>query len=172
MKDASRKQWEQVPLVYFLCVPNVGPGGGPQLNHSRHAVEWEATTLTSLKGALETHTQRRSQNKTHTHTHKLRHTCSAISWTALSWRWESMFKKWFEVKGQICMGCFPQCFARQLHNPINVVTTAQLGLYSLQAECACMRAWDRRCVYAPLAHITLRIIAFLGAWTSWFPVSV
>lgn len=30
------------------------------------------------------------------------------------------------------MGCFPQCFARQLHNPINVVTTAQLGLYSKQ----------------------------------------
>ena len=72
MKDGSRKQWEQVPLVYFLCVPNVGPGGGPQLNHSRHAVEWEATTLTSLKGAIETHTHTymRSQNNTH----MLRHT--------------------------------------------------------------------------------------------------
>lgn len=79
------------------------------------------------------------------------HTRSALSWTALSGRWESMFKTWFEVKGQICIGCFPQCFARQLHNPINMVTTTQLGLYSVQAKCVCMRAWDRRCVYAPLA---------------------
>lgn len=174
MKDGSRKQWEQVPLVYFLCVPNVGPGGGPQLNHSRHAVEWEATTLTSLKGAIETHTHTHTGDHriTHTRSDTHIHTCSAISWIALSWRWESMFKKWFEVKGQICMGCFPQCFARQLHNPINVVTTAQLERYSVQAECARVRAWERRCVYAPLACITLRIIAFLGAWTSRFPVSV
>jgi len=57
MKDGFRKQWERVPLVYFLCVPNAGPGGGPQLNHSRHAVEWESTTLTSLKEAIETLTQ-------------------------------------------------------------------------------------------------------------------
>lgn len=59
-----------------------------------------------------------------------------------------MFKKRFEVKGQICMGCFPQCFARQLHNPINVVTTAQLGLYPMQAERACVRARDKKCVCA------------------------
>ena len=58
-----QRRWEQVPLVYFLCVPNVGPGGAPQLNHSRHAVEWEATTLTSLKGAIDT------RYSTHTHTH-------------------------------------------------------------------------------------------------------
>lgn len=62
-----------------------------------------------------------------------------------------MFKKWFEVKGQVCMGCFPQCFARQLHNPINVVTTAQLGLWSVckpsvhvgvrEREDVCMLLW-------------------------------
>lgn len=41
-------------------------------------------------------------------------------------------KKWFEVKGQICMDYFPQDFARQLHNPINVVTLAHIWLYSGQ----------------------------------------
>lgn len=63
-----QKQWEQVPLVYFLCAPNVGPGGGPQLNHSRHAVEREATTLTSLKGAIDTH-RITTQTLTHTYIH-------------------------------------------------------------------------------------------------------
>lgn len=172
MKDGSRKQWEWVPLVYFLCVPNVGTGGGPQLNHSRHAVEWEATTLASLKGALETHTHTSHFRVIHTCSDTHIHTCSAISWIALSCQRESMFKKWFEVKGQICMGSFPQSFARQLHNPINVVTTVQLGLYSLQVDGVCVRVWVRRRVYAPLACIILRIIAFFGAWSSRFPVSV
>lgn len=174
-----QKHWEQVPLVYFLCVPNVGPGGGPQLNHSRHAVEWEATTLTSLKGAIETHTHTHARTGNHIitqtlrYTHTRKHTCSAISWITLSGRWESMFKKRFEVKGQICMGCFPQCFARQLHNSINVVTTAQLGLYPVASRaCTSASARDRGCVYAPLAGCAFRIIAFLGASTGPFPVSV
>lgn len=67
-----QRRWEQVPLVYFLCVPNVGPGGGPQLNHSRHAVEWEATTHTSLKGAIDTqyaHTRQRNDTSAPTHTY-------------------------------------------------------------------------------------------------------
>lgn len=51
--------------MYFLCVPNVGTGGGPQLNHSRHAVEWEATTLASLEGAIETHTHTQGFTITH-----------------------------------------------------------------------------------------------------------
>lgn len=56
MKDGSRKEWERASLVYFLCAPNVGPGGGPQPNHSRHAVEWEDAALTSFIEAVETHT--------------------------------------------------------------------------------------------------------------------
>lgn len=147
MKDGSTKQWERVPLVYFLWVPNAGLGGGPQLNHSRHAVGWEATTLTSLKEAIDTHThkqgitKRQALNQTHTHVqHFSGQDCHDD---------RSVFKKQFEVKGQICMGCFPQCFARQLHNPINVVTTAQLGLHSKQTvyvrvrdkEDACTLLW-------------------------------
>lgn len=72
-----QRRREQVPLVYFLCVPNVGPGGAPQLNHSRHAVEWEATTLTSLKGAIDTqystHTQPRNNTNALTHTYTRAH---------------------------------------------------------------------------------------------------
>lgn len=78
MKDGSRKQWERVPLVYFLCVPNVGTGGGPQLNHSRHAVEWEATTLASLKGALVTHMHTHTYRRFHSNAHILKHTYAHV----------------------------------------------------------------------------------------------
>lgn len=48
-----------------------------------------------------------------------------------------MFKKRFEAKRQISTGRFPQCFAKQLHNPINVVAAARRGLRSVRVERAC-----------------------------------
>lgn len=73
-------------------------------------------------GGRRTHFLYRSRRDTHkhtgpdgTHTTPGQHCCGDI-----------YVKRWFEVDGQICKSCFPQYFARQLHNPINVVTTVQL----------------------------------------------